>query len=119
MHVAFRKMIRLTLLLAIVLGLVGVGFAHRTAVEADPELLAFFEAGGTLADICDESGSQSHSGDRGCDACRLTDNALGAEAIAPSVLASVHGVPVSVPLVVFAGEQSLPLAYGARGPPVV
>ena len=114
-----HMMIRLTLLLGIALGLVGVGFAHRTAAPIDPQLFAFMEVGGTLADLCDDGAPITHWGDGGCEACRLTDNALGPPAmeLAPLVVARLTDAGRPDP-VIHAGAPA-PLPYGARAPPVV
>lgn len=58
----------LTLLLA--LALLSLPFGHRssTAAQADPALIAFVEAGGTLADLCDGPGEALHAA-LDCEAC--------------------------------------------------
>lgn len=47
--------------------------AHRTVVPDD--LAAFYASGGTVADLCSDSGAMDPAGDRGCDACRLVAGA--------------------------------------------
>jgi len=110
--------IRLTLLLGIAVGLIGVGFAHRTAAPIDPQLAAFLEVGGTLADLCDDGAPITHWGDSGCEACLLSDTAdvprLGT--------ADLRLVPLNYAVVLpepatrdAAGHA---MVYGARAPPV-
>ncbi|KMK68686.1 hypothetical protein [Puniceibacterium sp. IMCC21224] len=67
---------RLFVLIAFV-AMASSGFAHRlSAPNLDPSLLAYVQVGGSLDDLCGESGDTSHSGSQNCDACRLVHAAV-------------------------------------------
>lgn len=63
--------LRLGLVAILSLGLATLGFAHRTANHADSDLAAFLDAGGTLADLCQDATPGPLQVETGCDACRL------------------------------------------------
>lgn len=114
-----HMLIRLSLLLGITLGLVGAGFAHQTTAPIDPELAAFVEAGGALSDLCGDGGPVSHWGVTGCEACRLTDTAMGADAFDHRPLSMVLRATCDGPRQKVLLGEALPNPYGARAPPVV
>ena len=113
-------LIRLSLILAIGAGLVGAGFAHRSAAPVDADLLAFIEVGGTLDDLCDDGGPITHWGDTGCEACRLSDTAHVPKPLgipAANVLALSFDVALPVGPVMRGFDA--PSDHAARAPPVV
>ncbi len=61
-------------------------FAHRTT-QPDAEILAYLSQGGTLEELCGADGLAHHL-TAGCEACRISANALTPED-APSVVAPV------------------------------
>ncbi|MCR8726632.1 hypothetical protein [Frigidibacter sp. ROC022] len=63
---------RLALVIVLSGALAGIGFAHRLGSQAfNPAVLAYVQAGGSLADICGGFGDSSVKSGRSCDACRL------------------------------------------------
>lgn len=58
----------------LIVALGGVGFGHRTAPAIDADLLAFLDAGGTLADICDDTPGSAHAAVV-CEACQISGSA--------------------------------------------
>ena len=62
--------LRPILALLLALALLSLPFGHRTssAAQEDPALIAFVEAGGTLADLCDGPGEALHAA-LDCEAC--------------------------------------------------
>lgn len=59
--------------LAVLLGMVALGFGHHLKTSdapLDAATLAFVEAGGLLSDICDE-GTGDHAGLADCPVCQL------------------------------------------------
>lgn len=68
-------------------------FAHRAdQAEPSPEMLAYLSMGGTLEELCSSDGPAHHL-TSGCEACRITANALTPEttpdAVAPLRFARV------------------------------
>ncbi|THH37409.1 hypothetical protein E4Z66_10910 [Aliishimia ponticola] len=77
---------------AMIVALIGIGFAHNFKTSApSPELAAFVALGGSLADVCGDLDGQGRSGSSECQACRIADAAAligGCEAVPVAVLAS-------------------------------
>ncbi|QYX56884.1 hypothetical protein K1T73_00230 [Roseovarius sp. SCSIO 43702] len=70
-------MFRPLVLLTVVLGFALTGFAHRVgASDTDPGLAAYLDAGGSLAEICGDVGSDDHAKSQICEACRLVGAAI-------------------------------------------
>ncbi|MFV1599033.1 MULTISPECIES: DUF2946 family protein [unclassified Phaeobacter] len=77
MRFAVHILPRLTMMLALVLAMVGTGFAHRyDRTVHSPDYAAFVAAGGTLSDLCGDSTDPDHGARAKCEACRLTAAAL-------------------------------------------
>ena len=85
--------LRPLLTLLLVLALASLPFGHRTTATAqdDPALIAFVEAGGTLADICDGPGEGLHAA-LDCEACRNMAGGVLASPVSLLISATL-GVP--------------------------
>lgn len=60
-----------------VLSMISVGFAHKSAQpNLSPDLAAFVSAGGSLTDICGPLGDSDHRRFAECEACRIADNVM-------------------------------------------
>lgn len=76
MPFVLRLALKLFVTAMLVAALLTLGFAHRISLpETDPDLLAYLQAGGSLADICDASDDVPHGLNQNCEACRLVDAA--------------------------------------------
>jgi len=66
---------RLAIVFALMLAMVGTGFAHQFSTSnLDDDLSTYLAAGGSYADLCiDREGG--HAAGATCDACRLVDTA--------------------------------------------
>lgn len=80
----------LALLLLASLAMSASAFAHRTT-QPDPDLLAYISMGGTLAELCGED-NLAHHLIAGCEACRISANALAADATAHTLAPVVYGL---------------------------
>ena len=113
-------LIRLCLVLAISVGLIGVGFGHPAAAPSDPDLIAFLQAGGTPDDLCATGTPAQHWGQTECEACRLSDTTYAptasnaaltvGEICAATLNATTYAAPCATPR----GG-----AHPARAPPVL
>ncbi len=92
------------------------GAAMPSPAVADPRLVAFVAAGGTLDDICGEAGHGS-AGDRHCDACLLLGPALLPGTVAPVPARTARAVAADAPA---PATPSVPAraANQPRAPPV-
>ena len=64
-----------SVVIALAVALMSVGFAHRAAPTVmTPELAAYISAGGQFSDLCGISDGENTPVAYDCEACRLTDN---------------------------------------------
>lgn len=118
MTLVARHIARLCLVLSLFGALAASGFAHRAmGQEMDVDLLAYVQAGGSLADICGDGAEHGMGGK--CDACRLVDNVAAPDTAAQpgreSAPVAVANWTVAEVLRGFVGDPSRP----ARAPPLV
>ncbi len=73
--IASHILARGALIALVAIGLVTAGFAHRAAPPVDDQLLAFFEAGGSVEDLCLDASHRPHELAADCEACRLVSGA--------------------------------------------
>ena len=97
------------------------GFAHRVApIAVDESLTAYLAAGGSLSELCVDTGEDGAAVAQSCDACRLVDSvalpvaASGCADAGRRVLATLGGFDTSAP-----APAVFDPARPARAPPVV
>lgn len=101
------------------LALVMVGFGHRPvqSAPADPALLAYLQAGGTLDALCLAEGDAPGPMAQDCPVCTLAHAmALAPAPVAPATRACPEPLRLSVPGQAPA-QAHMPRAPPARGPP--
>jgi len=95
----------------------GVGFGHRMTPTVDADLIAFLEVGGTLADICDDTPTDTHLAVI-CEACQLMKSVdQSPVSMASADLGRVLTLPL-LPLLDVWLDPLDPVRMG-RAPPVV
>lgn len=109
---------RLTMLLA-TLALAVSAFAHRFSdARMSPDLLSYLGAGGTLADICGDTGP-AHRAGAPCEACVLAANTLLADPAFAVLLPFNVAIPAIFPPTATLRHTAAPnFEYRARAPPL-
>lgn len=74
MRVIVSSFLRLALVFVFGCAMITMTLAHRTNVQVpDGDMLAFLQAGGTLAELCGSFGENGEGTTQDCEACRLID----------------------------------------------
>lgn len=100
-----HRLMRIVLLVAVAMALVGTGFAHRTSADDDQRLAFILATGATAADVCDDATPGGDHHHAPCLACQIAGGALlppaiGAGhdlALVPSAQIALAGESASIP----------------------
>ena len=119
MHMAERYLSRLLILVAFTLSVLAMGVAHRIPSPDDLAAESFVLAGGDLAEICGDAGTDGTHAGRDCPACQL----VGSIDAVPVTVALREADLVLVAKVVAPRESRavrvvLDLSHGLRAPPL-
>jgi len=109
----------LALLFLLLASTMAPGAGHRMLSADSLALDAFVLAGGTLADICDDTGGDHGDGLTGCLACHIVGTAdVPAPDPVPRTAGLIVTAAVAAPQESRAVRQALDFAHAMRAPPL-
>lgn len=109
----------LALLFLLVATALASGAGHRMLSADSLALEAFVQAGGTLADICDETGGDHGTGQSGCLACHIVGTAdVPAPNPVPRAAGLIVTAAIAAPQESRALRPAFDFAHAMRAPPL-